>query len=178
MELMPITTPELVNSVAAWLADERNSRWLDFGAGVQSPSPAALRIMAQKDAHVLRVFTDDEGGMPIGVVGLSNVDRRSRTAMIWIALGERRFSTKGYAIRASEQMLTLAFTELGLHAVNAWAVECNYASLRVIERVGFRPIGRQRQCHRIDGRAYDRLWFDLLASEHEEARRRRAVQHA
>jgi RimJ/RimL family protein N-acetyltransferase len=41
-------------------------------------------------------------------------------------------------------------------------------SIHLIERVGFRPIGRQRQCHDIDGHAYDRLWFDLLASEHEE----------
>jgi RimJ/RimL family protein N-acetyltransferase len=41
-------------------------------------------------------------------------------------------------------------------------------SLRTIERLGFRFIGRQRQCHYIDGRLYDRLLFDLLASEHRE----------
>ena len=41
-------------------------------------------------------------------------------------------------------------------------------SLRIIERLGFRFIGRQRQCHYIDGRPYDRLLFDLLASEHQE----------
>ena len=33
------------------------------------------------------------------------------------------------------------------------------------EDLGFRYIGRQRQCHVIDGRAYDRLLFDLLAEE-------------
>jgi RimJ/RimL family protein N-acetyltransferase len=38
----------------------------------------------------------------------------------------------------------------------------------VAERVKFRPIGRQRRCHVIDGKAYDRLWYDLLPSEHEE----------
>ena len=65
-------------------------------------------------------------------------------------------------------MLTLGFTELGLHAVNAWAVECNHASVRIIERLNFRPMGRQRQCHVIEDRVYDRLWFDLLASEHKE----------
>ena len=71
--------------------------------------------------------------------------------------------------------MTLAFGDLGLHTINTWAVEHNQ-SVRVIERLGFRFIGRQRQCHYIDGRLYDRLLFDLLASEHrelDEARRHR-----
>jgi hypothetical protein len=52
----------------------------------------------------------------------------------------------------------------------------------VLERLKFRFYGRQRQCHCIDGRFYDRLYFDLLASEHRELEepawtgaRRRAV---
>jgi RimJ/RimL family protein N-acetyltransferase len=178
MQLMPIATPELINLVAAWLADKRNSQWLDFGNGVQSPSPASLRIMVQKDIHVLRVFTDDGGRLPIGVVGLSNVDRNFKTATIWIALGERRFSMKGHALRAGVGMLELGFAELGLQAVNAWAVERNHASVRAIERLNFRPIGRQRRCHYIDGRAYDRLWYDMLASEFEGMEYRKAVEHA
>jgi len=65
------------------------------------------------------------------------------------------------------RILTLGFTELRLRAINTWIVEHN-PSIRVAERVQFKPIGRQRQCHYIDGRPYDRLWFDLLASEHQE----------
>ena len=64
-------------------------------------------------------------------------------------------------------MLTLAFRELELHSVHTWIVEHN-PSIRVAEHVGFRFIGRQRQCHWIDGVAYDRLLFDLLAVEHKE----------
>ncbi len=178
MQLMPISTPELATLVADWLAEKRISRWLDFGNGVQSPSASSLRIMAQKDSHVLRVFTGDEGTAPIGVVGLSNVDRRFRTGMIWIALGERRFSAKGHAIRAAAEMLEIGFAEIGLQAVNAWAVERNHASVRIIERLGFRPIGRQRRCHTIDGQVCDRLWYDMLASEFEGMEYRKAPAHA
>jgi len=64
-------------------------------------------------------------------------------------------------------MLSFGFKELGLGAIHTWIVEHN-PSIRVAQQVRFRPIGRQRKCHYIDGRAYDRLWFDLLASEHEE----------
>ena len=74
---------------------------------------------------------------------------------------------QGYASRATSAMLTLGFTRARARAIHTWIVEHN-PSVERRRRVGFRPIGRQRQCHYIDGRAYDRLWFDLLASEHEE----------
>ena len=56
-------------------------------------------------------------------------------------------------------------SELGLHSINTWVVEHN-PSLRIGERLHYHYIGRQRQCHMIDGRLYDRVLFDLLASEH------------
>lgn len=170
MHLLPLAAPEQANLVAGWLADKRNCEWLDFGNGVQSPGAASLWIMSQKDSHALRLFTADDGEAPIGVVGLSNVDRRFGTATVWIALGERRFSARGYAHRAGMAMLDYAFGPLGLRAVNAWAVDCNHASLRLMRRLNFRPIGRQRQCHCIGGEVHDRLWFDLLAAEHAGAR--------
>ena len=82
-------------------------------------------------------------------------------------LGDKSRAGRGYASRATSRMLTFGFTELGLQAIQTWIVEHN-GSVRVAERVKFRPIGRQRQCHVIDGKAYDRLWYDLLPSEHEE----------
>lgn len=170
MRLLPIATPEQFNLVAGWLADKQNWAWLDFGNGVRSPTAASLKIMTRKDTHALRLFTSDGDELPIGVVGLSNVDRTFRTATVWITLGDRRFSAKGYARRAGAAILDLAFGEMGLNAVNAWAVDGNHASVRLMQALNFRPIGRQRQCHGIDGEVRDRLWFDLVAAEHPGAK--------
>jgi len=87
--------------------------------------------------------------------------------MFWGVCGDKSFRSRGFSNFASSKLMTIAFRDLGLHSVNTWAVEHNQ-SIRVIERLGFRLIGRQRQCHEIDGRLYDRLLFDLLASEHRE----------
>jgi len=57
---------------------------------------------------------------------------------------------------------------LGLCAINAWTVETNAAAQRGLERLGFRYVGRLRKCHYIDGRALDRLLYDLLANEYRE----------
>jgi len=167
MKLLPLNTPELIRQVAAWLSRKENYEWLDFGNGKQILSPEWLKISTQRDTEILRVFTADDDTTPLGVVGLTNVDRIFRTARVWVVAGEKSFASRGHATRAVSMLLTYAFSELKLHAINTWIVEHN-PSLRIAARLNFREIGRQRQCHCIDGRPFDRVWFDLLASEHRE----------
>jgi len=169
MKLLRLDSHALLDLVAGWLARKENYQWLDFGGGKQIVTPALLKVMTQRDTHYLRVYTADDG-RPIGVVGLNNVDRSFRSGTLWGATGEKSFRSRGYATFASSRFLTLAFEELGLHSVNTWIVEHN-PSRRVLERLKFRYYGRQRECHAIDGRFYDRLFFDLLASEHRELER-------
>jgi RimJ/RimL family protein N-acetyltransferase len=167
MKLLPLDRTEILERVAGWLAQKENYQWLDLGNGRQIVTPALLKIMAQRETHFMRAYTSDRDDTPIGIVGLHNVDRAFRTATFWGASGEKSFRNRGYSTIASSKLMTLAFNDLGLHSVNTWAVAHN-PSIRTIERLGFRFVGRQRQCHTIDGRPYDRLLFDLLASEHRE----------
>lgn len=167
MKLLPIDTPEQVRLVAGWMSRKEIYQWLDFGNGRQILTPEWLRIASQKETEVLRIFTLDDDRTPVGVVGLTGVDRVFGTARIWVAAGETMFRARGHATRASSLLLTFGFRELGLNSINTWIVDHN-PSLRIARRLHFTPIGRQRQCHRIDGRACDRLWFDLLAAEHRE----------
>jgi len=166
MKLLPVDTPERIELVAGWLGKPENYKWLDFGNGVQRVTPITLRIMSQRDIHVFRIYTAGDEDAPAGVVGLTNVDRNFKTASLWAVLGNKRYG--GHTTEACHHMLTLAFTELGLQAVNAWTVETNIPAQRCLEQLHFRCIGRQRQCHYIDGRALDRLLFDLLATEHRD----------
>jgi RimJ/RimL family protein N-acetyltransferase len=175
MKLLPLDRPEHFELVASWLARKENYQWLDFGNGRQIVTPALLKIMAQRETHFMRAYTSDRDDTPIGICGLNSVDRTFNSATFWGASGEKSFRNLGYGTLAGSMFLTLAFRDLGLHVINTWVVE-NNPSLKIIERLGFRFIGRKRQCHYIDDRPRDRLLFDLLASEHREldgARRHR-----
>lgn len=147
------------------MALKENYQWLDFGNGRQILTPEWLAIAAQRDTEILRAFTADDPGRPVGVIGLTNLDRSFRTARIWAVAGDTSFRSRGFATRAASALLTYGFKELGLGAINTWVVEGN-TSVRIVERLGFRYIGRQRACHLLDGEPRDRLWYDLLASEH------------
>lgn len=166
VRLRPLDSPELIQIAAGWLAEQQNAQWLQFGDGSHVLTAPLLKILSQKDTHVLRVYTSEDG-TPLGIVGLDEVNHNFKTARIWVVSGEKHFCGRGYATQAASKLLTLAFRELGLHAVNTWIVEHN-PSVRVAERLRFKFIGRQRQCHWLGGVAHDRLWFDLLASEHKE----------
>src|SRR3989442_12146050 len=91
MKLLPLDSPQLIELVAGWLGKPDNYKWLDFGNGVQTLTPVALKIMTQRDIQVLRAYTADEDNQPIGVVGLTNVDRKVKTASLWAGLGNKRF---------------------------------------------------------------------------------------
>lgn len=167
MKLLPIDTSERLRLVAGWMAREENYRWLDFGNGRQVLTPEWLRIATQRDTELLRVYTLDDDATPAGVVGLAGIDRPFRTARIWVVAGDKSFLARGKATEAASRLLTFGFRELGLEAINTWIVEDN-PSVRIARRLGFQYIGRQRCCHVIEGISRDRLWFDLLASEHRE----------
>ena len=167
MKLLPLDRSDILELAANWLARIENYQWLDFGSGKQVVTPALLKIMTQRDTHFLRAYTSDHDDIPIGILGLNGVDRAFKTATFWGLSGDKSFRSRGYSTFASSRFLALAFHDMGLHAINTWAVDCN-PSLRTIERLGFRFVGRQRQCHYIAGRLHDRLMFDLLASEYRE----------
>src|SRR5580765_7702115 len=116
MRLLPLATPEMLDLVAGWLAQKENYQWLDFGNGRQIVTPALLKIMAQREAHFLRVYTWGSDDRPIGIVGLNSVDRVYKTGTLWAVAGEKSFSNRGYVSLASSKLLTLAFRDLGLHA--------------------------------------------------------------
>src|SRR5438093_9502549 len=144
MKLLPLDSPERIELVADWLGKAQNYTWLDFGDGVKRVTPVTLRIMSQRDIHVFRIYTAGDEDAPAGVVGLTNVDRNFKTASLWAVLGNKRYG--GHTTEACHHMLTLAFTELGLEAVNAWTVEINIPAQRGLEQPHPRCPGPQRQC--------------------------------
>jgi RimJ/RimL family protein N-acetyltransferase len=164
VKLLTLDAPGVFELAASWLGRKENYQWLEFGTGV---TPALLKIMSQRDTHFVRVYTSDRDDTPIGICGLNRVNRAVRSATFWGASGDKSFRSRGHGTLAGSRFLTLAFRTLGLNVIDTWVVEQN-PSLRIAERLGFRYVGRQRQCHMIDGRLYDRLLFDLLASEHQE----------
>lgn len=83
----------------------------------------------------------------------SPVDRRAELGY-WTAPGHRG---KGYATEAATAMCDVAFDTLRLHRVEAGAFARNHASIRVLEKAGFRHEGHLRERIRFGGKWLDQV---------------------
>lgn len=155
-------------TIVAWLEKPEIAKWLDFGAG-QAATAAALKLGIARGTEKVFTFSPEEAKSPVGVVGLSQIHPTFRTAMLWYALGDPELGGRGLTSRAVLAILDIAFGDLTLEAINAWAVAENRPSVRILEKAGFRLIGRQRRCHRIDDRPCDRLLFDCVSNRFDKA---------
>lgn len=162
---MPRVRPSRDNdlgTIVDWLRDPEIARWLDFGPG-RTPDALAWKYGMTRGRERLFVFSAEDE-RPVGVIGFSQVHPRFRIAMLWYVLGDRRYGGRGLTTCAVAKVIAIGFRDLGLKAINAWTVADNVASRRILEKNGFRLIGRQRQCHYIDGEPRDRLLFDIVSS--------------
>ncbi|MDF3015529.1 MAG: GCN5-related N-acetyltransferase [Thermomicrobiales bacterium] len=151
-------------------------RWInDFGTtrmlGV-TPRPMTLEQeaawyeqTAANDGEVAFTIYERATGRAIGNCGLHEVDLANRRTVVGIMIGEPDARGRGYGTEAMRLLLDYAFTVLGLHSVMLTVFEYNGAGRRCYEKVGFRESGRRRESRWINGRFWDEIHMDILATE-------------
>jgi ribosomal-protein-alanine N-acetyltransferase len=108
-------------------------------------------------------FVITVGGKTVGAINLSNVVRgafQSGNVGYWV--GEEH-NGHGVATRALGLVCERAFTEIGLHRIEAGTLLDNYASQRVIEKNGFVRIGIAPRYLQIAGAWSDHILFQKTA---------------
>ena len=104
-----------------------------------------------------------EDGRIVGRINLTHIRRAHfQCADLGYRIGEHD-GGRGIASRAVALCLAQAFGPHGLGRVEAVARPENKASVRVLQRNGFRQFGHSRRSFELGGRWYDRLLFERHA---------------
>lgn len=154
-----------LDEVLRWMQHPSVYKWFDFGAGRQVLSGLALSMMAKSERYCMRVFGELGHPDPIGMVVLGDVQHPFRAASFWVVRDRTRRAYPGITTDASRAIVDHGFRDLGLVSINAWAVEINHRSIRLLHAVGFLEYGFQRDCHVVDGQVLGRVHFELLSSD-------------
>ena len=105
----------------------------------------------------------------VGRIALSSVVRgawQNANVGYWVV---RDRNGRGYCTEALSGAMTFAFDLLQLHRIQAAIMPRNAASIRVVEKNGFRQEGVLRQAYRVGENRYsDDAVYSLLASEWRE----------
>jgi RimJ/RimL family protein N-acetyltransferase len=104
-----------------------------------------------------------EDDRPLGSITLMT-ERHQPRAEIGYILGREHWG-RGYAGEAQRRVIDHAFTDLGLHRLEADTHPDNAASTRSLERLGFRREGRLRERWLVGGEFSDSVLWGLLATD-------------
>jgi diamine N-acetyltransferase len=155
--------------VHAWINDE------DLRRGIGTEGPVSefehRRWYEQVMSDPLqRMFIIGQGigldAKPVGLIGLRNIEWRSRVAEFWIYLGESSVRGQGIATEASNLLLRFGFNTLGLNRIFLLVNDTNSHAIELYRRLGFVKEGICRQSAFQDGCFVDRIQFSILAVEH------------
>ncbi len=144
--------------VAAWINQPRVGKYLSSNLRHGDMQAGLIRAALRRSDQHWSVFLID--GEAVGLVAFDGIDAEDGIANCWYLLGEERFQGQG----ASAQALGLVLEEKrdALHSVTAWTAAVNTASIRCLEKVGFRRVGAYSGAFVIDGERTDRILFERV----------------
>lgn len=112
--------------------------------------------------------TERDGAL-VGLAGLHDITRQMRAWRkdvaelgYWIA---PPYQGRGYVTEAARAVVDDAFARLALHKVSVGCIADNAPSRRVIEKLGFRFVGTQRDHAFRHGRWWDHRSYEVTAPE-------------
>ena len=168
--LLPIEVndgPELWEAVdgSRWHL-ERWLPWVPFNNTPEASQRYAEACVADWDAGraVRFAIRDRHTRDLLGVVGLDSCVHLHRSCELGYWL-RREATGKGLMTEAARACVDFAFTRMAIHRMRCAAATDNFASLRVIARLGFRFEGIARQAELVGTRWLDHALFARLAHD-------------
>jgi ribosomal-protein-alanine N-acetyltransferase len=140
--------------LAGWVSTAATARaFAVYLARAKQPSGACRLIRRRADSTL------------VGAINLTEIVRGSfQSGYLGYYIGTA-YAGQGYMTEALQLMLRLAFRQLRLHRVEANIQPANHASLRLVQRAGFRREGYSRRYLKIAGRWRDHERWALLVED-------------
>lgn len=170
LTLVPIEAfdgPSLWDSVDGSRAHlERWLPWVPFNNSLEASQRYADACVTDWDAGraVRLAIRDPEDRRFLGVIGLDSCVHLHRSCELGYWLRQDCVG-RGLMTEAGRACVDFAFHRLGVHRIRCAAATDNYASLRVIGRLGFHFEGIARQAEFVASRWLDHAVFSRLASD-------------
>ena len=162
--LRKFTEQDIADKVR-WVNDSANNRYLHYDLPLTVKGTEAwLRRTEADESRFDGVILAD--GVPCGLAGLLQIDRRNRKAELYIMTGEPAMKRQGAAYAAARLVLQKAFSEFGLHRVYLYTETGNLPAQRLFEKLGFVREGLlSGDVRRADGSFADRYLYAIVKEQ-------------
>jgi len=121
----------------------------------------------KKGLMIAFAITHRQNGFFIGGISLNNIDKQSELAEMGYWIG-KPYWNQGYGTEAARAILKYGFEALGLNRIYANYFKQNLASGRIMQKIGMKYEGCQRQQFKKWGNFVDLVLYGILKSEYIE----------
>ena len=125
-------------------------------------------FISRQGDYIFAIEAND--GRYIGNIGLHDIERENRRAMLGIIIGDKAYWGQGYGTDAIRAMVDWAFGYLNLNRISLTVYAYNERAIGCYLKCGFRHEGAMRQARYVDGQYYDELMMGILRDEFLERR--------
>lgn len=147
-----------------WINNPENNQFLHYDIPLSVEKTEKWFDSHKTDNNRFDAVIEVEG-VPVGTIGLLDIDRKNSKAEYYIALGETAYKGRGVATEASDLILEYGFCEIGLNRIFLYTEVENTAAQKLFEKIGFTREGCIRQDITSHGRFADRYCYGLLKEE-------------
>ena len=103
--------------------------------------------------------------IPVGIIGLLNIDYKNKKAEYYITLGENQYKGKGIAYQSSIMLLKYAFNELKLNKIYLYTEVENVRAQKLFKKLGFNKEGILKEDLIINNEKKDRYIYAIFRNQ-------------
>ena len=117
-------------------------------------------------SNEIRLVIDTEEHGAIGLVMLTNIDYKNRSAEFHSKIAtSKNLRGLGYGTKATQALIDYGFSQLNLHCIYSKIIEYNIASQRVKEKCGFVKDGILRSRIYKNGQYYNLVEWSIIEND-------------
>lgn len=156
---------EDIENKVQWINNPENNQYLHYDLPLNVKETTEWYY--NRNSERRRDCVIEYASIPVGLIGLLNIDNVNRKAEFYISMGNTKYKRKGIATIATKLLLKYAFYTLDVNKVYLNVDKENISARKLYERVGFvcEGIFAKDMFHR--GKFIDRMRYGLLRENFE-----------
>lgn len=120
------------------------------------------RHLSLKKDQIALIVTNRSDYHPIGYCALYEIASWNQSAEISYLIGEKEYQGKGLAKEIVTALTNFGINTMGLIRIEAQTSVENIASIKTLERSGYRQIGRRHKSHFLKGKRSDDYIYEYI----------------
>lgn len=118
-----------------------------------------------KDDKKKLIIVEKISNLPVGLLGVMNIDHINKNCEIGITIGEKKYWGKGYSKEAMGLIISFLFQQMNMHIIYLQVFETNLRGVNFFKKCGFRVDGKLKDKYFKNGAYVSYLLMSLSRTD-------------